>query len=328
MRALVALGPSNIPRVEEIRIDTPVLLFTTIDRALHRPHLRHPAVAARVARRRAGRAARRAGARTSATAARSCVAELVVAEIALALVLLVSAGLLIRSFARLQQVDPGFDPAQPRDAQHRAAAGEVRDAGAADGVLGCGPAAAGVGAGRHRCGRDVDDAVQRQRFDRQLHGRELPAAARAAGAMGRHPRRQPAVPQRHADPAGPGPLLQRRGSRRLACRSRSWTTRWCERYWPNTRSRSASASRSTTIRAPKSTWLDVVGVVEHAAHEGLDADTARAAVLAISPARRCRSSPSRCARRATRCSRSTRCARRCTRSIATSRSRWCGRWTS
>ena len=35
---------------------------------------------------------------------------LVIAEVAMALVLLVSAGLLMKSFARLQNVDPGFDP--------------------------------------------------------------------------------------------------------------------------------------------------------------------------------------------------------------------------
>jgi putative ABC transport system permease protein len=37
-------------------------------------------------------------------------AALVIAEVALALMLLVSAGLLMRSFARMQHVDPGFDP--------------------------------------------------------------------------------------------------------------------------------------------------------------------------------------------------------------------------
>ena len=109
LRALVALNPSNIPRIEDIRIDTVVLVFTSlvsIGTGLVFGML--PALHAARADVQSGL---REGGRSNVGDGGAIVRRgLVVAEIALALVLLVSAGLLIRSFARLQQVNPGFDP--------------------------------------------------------------------------------------------------------------------------------------------------------------------------------------------------------------------------
>ena len=98
-----------IPRLESVSLDTPVLLFTlgaTIISGLAFGLV--PAVtAARTTLTDAMKEGGRGG--TSARGARARSAFVIV-EVALALVLLVGAGLLIRSFNALLSVDPGFDP--------------------------------------------------------------------------------------------------------------------------------------------------------------------------------------------------------------------------
>jgi putative ABC transport system permease protein len=104
---LVWLGPTSVPRLQEIEINGIVLLFTlgvALAAALLfgvLPVLRfaEPSVAAL---QEGGRSASEGRTRHRARNV------LVVAEIALALVLLVVSGLMIRSFQALRSVDPGF----------------------------------------------------------------------------------------------------------------------------------------------------------------------------------------------------------------------------
>ena len=109
---LVALAPSGLPRLNEIEINGVVLLFTLGVSLLAGllfgviPVMRfgEPSVAAL---KEGGRSASDGPSRHRARN------TLVVAEIALALVLLVVSGLMIRSFQALRSVDPGFrDPEQ------------------------------------------------------------------------------------------------------------------------------------------------------------------------------------------------------------------------
>jgi putative ABC transport system permease protein len=110
LAALVALSPPNLAGVGQAGLDLPVLAFTLIVTVLTgvvfglAPALEASRVNLSGALNEAGRG------NAGSARGRRLRDVLVVAEVGLALVLLVGAGLMIRSFLRLQAVDPGFDP--------------------------------------------------------------------------------------------------------------------------------------------------------------------------------------------------------------------------
>src|ERR1700723_2214646 len=111
MRSLVAIGPSNLPRLNEIAIDARGLGFTFVLSVLSGllfgliPALKYTGPPSSLALQSAGRT-------ISVTRDRHRARNLlVVGQVAMELVLLMSAGLMIRTFGALRKVDPGFaDP--------------------------------------------------------------------------------------------------------------------------------------------------------------------------------------------------------------------------
>src|SRR5439155_4868330 len=108
------LGTKSIPRLQDVGLDERVLLFTLL-LSLFSGILFGLSPALRISRLDLNstlKGTSRGAAGTSAIWGRGNNVRrlLVVSELALSVVLLIGAGLLIRSFARLQDVPPGFDP--------------------------------------------------------------------------------------------------------------------------------------------------------------------------------------------------------------------------
>ncbi len=109
LRLLVALSPANLPRLEEISIDTPVLLFTVAVSLLSGLLFGLLPVFKYAAGTRLGLAMRDGGRGSSAGRERHRARNvLVVVQVALALVLLVGSGLMIRTLQAMRHVQPGF----------------------------------------------------------------------------------------------------------------------------------------------------------------------------------------------------------------------------
>ncbi|HKP86343.1 MAG TPA: ABC transporter permease [Blastocatellia bacterium] len=107
---LMALSPASLPRAQTISLDGYVLGFTIAVSILTgllfglAPALQASKLDLNETLKEGGRSSTEGSRRNRARRL------LVISEVALALVLLVGAGLMIRSFLRVQSLDPGFDP--------------------------------------------------------------------------------------------------------------------------------------------------------------------------------------------------------------------------
>ncbi len=108
LKLLKAAGPANLPRLDEIAVDPTVLLFAAAISLVAGllfgllPVFRYAGRNVDTALREGGRTASEGRQRHLARS------TLVVVQVALSLVLLVSSGLMLRTFRALQQVQPGF----------------------------------------------------------------------------------------------------------------------------------------------------------------------------------------------------------------------------
>jgi predicted permease len=108
LNLLIALAPAHLPRLEDISVDANVLLFTLGVSLLAGfifgllPVFKYAAPRVAMALRAGGRTISAGRERLNARGV------LVIAQFALALVLLIGSGLMIRTFQALRHVDPGF----------------------------------------------------------------------------------------------------------------------------------------------------------------------------------------------------------------------------
>jgi putative ABC transport system permease protein len=110
VKALVALSPADIPRVDTVAMDARVILFLLVTTVLTAA-LFGLAPAMQATAGNLSGALKEGGRGGSDGVRRNRLRSFLVAsEFALAFMLLIGAGLMIRSFLALQSVDPGFDP--------------------------------------------------------------------------------------------------------------------------------------------------------------------------------------------------------------------------
>ena len=274
VRSVVALDPGQLPRADEIGIDAPVMAFTLFVSVVTGllfglvPAMHASAVDLHGMLKEGGRGS--AGDRGGQGLRRT----LVVAEVALALTLLTGAGLLVKSFARLQGVDPGFDPGHlltfnlslpaaryPADSQQTAFFDQVLPAIAA---------VPGVRAAGATSVMPFGGSWSTASFE--IEGYQPPP--KSPGPWGDVRIVSPAFFETLRIPLRKGRFLgeeDRAGGRRVAVIDEEFV----RRYWPNQDPLGKRFTFGPPPGAADTTareWIEVVGVIGHTKHEGLDAE--------------------------------------------------------
>jgi putative ABC transport system permease protein len=111
VKLLIAFGPSNIPRLKEIGVDARVLIFTLV-LSLLTSIIFGLVPALQASRPDLNESLKEGGKSSSGVYSQRHRMLLVIAEVALALLLSIGAGLMVRSFWRVQSINPGFNPDQ------------------------------------------------------------------------------------------------------------------------------------------------------------------------------------------------------------------------
>ncbi|PWT93384.1 MAG: ABC transporter permease [Blastocatellia bacterium] len=109
VRVLVALIPKSIPRIDEIALDSRVVLFT-FGLSVLTGIVFGLAPAFQASKTCLNEVLKESGRGTETSRRLRLRSVLVISEFALALVLLIGSGLMVKSFLRVQDVKPGFEP--------------------------------------------------------------------------------------------------------------------------------------------------------------------------------------------------------------------------
>jgi putative ABC transport system permease protein len=266
VKLLTTLGPRNIPRLSEAAIDIHVLGVTLAVTLLTglifglAPAWQHARLNLN--------SALKDGARMVSGSAQRLRQLLVVSEIAFALLLLIGAGLMLKSFARLQQVAPGFDPQHAltmeinlapakyaRDEQRTAFLQQVLEG------LRALPGVEFAGA-THRLPLRGNSIM-----GFQIEGRPTPAPGERTGANFR------AITPDYFRAMGT-PLV----AGRTFTEAEAWqrpsaviiNQTFQRRYWPDEN----PLGKRIQLDGPDDPWLTIVGIAADVKESGLDAETA------------------------------------------------------